>query len=516
MNLRLVVNQLCALQMVLGVVLLLVAGGFYLVQWFRGEEVNAAAKLALFFVGGGGLVGAFFVWWMTRPPRGGSEDVGRREALLLVALSWLLGAGYAALPFWVWAHLDDAVPPGHPFLNYVDCYFESMSGLTTVGASVLTDIEAVPHALLLWRAFTQWIGGVGIVVVFIAVLPSVGVGAKRLFFNEVSGPVDEGVMPTIRSTARVLLQIYSGMTAVLIVALLLCGMSSFDALCHALSTISTGGFSPKNASTGHYDSAAVDIVITIFMILGGVNFALYYHLLRRKYAEVLADRELRLYFGILAACTIVVAAGIVGRVVVKTTGEHVEAGVGYALQAAVFNVVSVQTTTGFATADFDRWPDEVRAVIAFVCILGGCAGSTAGGLKVIRLLIIIKALMAILERAFRPSVVRPVRIGRSIVDDEVQLACMGFAVGMVILHGVGTLLLYVFEPRGTLDLTTAISANFSTFCNTGPGFGKVGPMANYGWMTDGSKITLSMMMLLGRLEIVTLVALVTPRFWRRV
>lgn len=198
MNLRLVVNQLCALQMVLGVVLLLVAGGFYLVQWFRGEEVNAAAKLALFFVGGGGLVGAFFVWWMTRPPRGGSEDVGRREALLLVALSWLLGAGYAALPFWVWAHLDDAVPPGHPFLNYVDCYFESMSGLTTVGASVLTDIEAVPHALLLWRAFTQWIGGVGIVVVFIAVLPSVGVGAKRLFFNEVSGPVDEGVMPTIR------------------------------------------------------------------------------------------------------------------------------------------------------------------------------------------------------------------------------------------------------------------------------------------------------------------------------
>jgi trk system potassium uptake protein TrkH len=510
-NLRLIINLLGRLFVVLALVMLATAGIFYAAELLVGHLVEREAAIALMAAGTLGLALGGSAWSLTRAA---PHLLARREAMLLVSLSWLLGSALAALPFYLWARLGPTAAPHSPLRSFINCYFEAVSGFTTVGASVLTDIEAVPRSLLLWRATTQWLGGIGIVVLFVAVLPSLGVGAKKLYEFETSGIASGGVRPTIRATARVLITIYIVFTLVQAVLLTIAGMTPFDAIGHSFCAIATGGYSPKNTSIGHYDSLAIDAIITVFMVLGGVNFAMYYHACRGRADRVLADPELRLYLVLLLGSIAMVAWMIAGEPITLTTGEQRIAGGFEAARQAAFNVTSVATTTGYATADYDRWPAAAKVLMCTVMLIGGCAGSTAGGLKVVRVLLAFKILLALIERAFRPQVVRPIKIAGTVIDDESQLTALGYILGALVILAAGTAAVMLLDQQRGIDLATAASANLATFCTIGPGFGLVGPVANYGWMSDGSKLVLCLSMILGRLEIFALIALLTPRFWR--
>ncbi len=515
MNFRYVLKQLGLLLLVLSGVLLAMGFVFYVVEAVLHHDVKPTARWAVAASGLiGGLLG-FGLWWMGRKA---GRHLGRREALLLVAVSWLVGAAFAGLPFFLWAHWPgtDAATE-HPFRDFYDCYFEAMSGLTTTGATILSDIETVPDSLLLWRAFTQWIGGLGIVVLFVAVLPSLGVGGKRLFQIEAPGPAPEGLQPQIRQTARVLLYIYLGLTVAEILALLVAGMSVFDAVCHTFTTLATGGFSTKTTSIGHYNALSIDIVVIVFMVLAGVNFGLYFALLRRRWGTVLRDPELRTYAILLSTGAVVVVLCLLRQSMTLTTGEMITAGAGNAIRHGVFSTVSVATTTGFCTTNFDTWPFAAKSVLVLLMFIGGSAGSTAGGIKMIRIWVAFKVLLAEIEHVFRPNVVRPVRVGRSIVDDQLKLATISYILGIVVLFAVGSFCVMVFErfnATATCDYTTAAGASIACLFTIGPGLAQVGPVENYGWMTPCSKMLLALWMALGRLEVFAIIVLLTPRFWR--
>ncbi len=271
--------------------------------------------------------------------------------------------------------------------GFVDCYFEAMSGLTTTGATVLSDIDSMPRGLLLWRALTHWLGGLGIVVLFVAVLPTLGVGGKKIFHVEAPGPTHAGVKPRIKETARILWTIYMVLTAAQIVALLCCGMSLFESVCHTFATVATGGFSTRNASVGAPDyGLAVNLVVIVFMVLAGVNFGLYYHAMRGAFNSIWKDTELRLYLALFSGGSLIVVASLIfaGEPLLTTGGQQIDASVGAATEHGVFAVASIITTTGFGTADFNVWPFIAQAVLVGLMFIGGCAGSTGGGIKVVR------------------------------------------------------------------------------------------------------------------------------------
>ena len=514
MNLRYVVKQLGLLLLVLSTFLVGSAALFFIVEATLHHDVSPPARNALFFSGLLGFVIGGVLWLLARKA---PQQLGRREALLLVAATYIIGAAFVALPYFWWATLPGTdAPKNHPFGNPVNCYFEGMSGLTTTGATILSDIEAVPRSLLLWRAFTQWIGGVGIVVLFVAVLPSLGVGGKGLFQVEAPGPTTDGLQPQIRQTARVLLYIYLGLTAVQIIALMLAGMPLYDAVCHSFTTIATAGFSTNNASIGAYGTPVV-IVIIVFMILGGINFGLYFALLRRRYASVLRDPELRTYLVLLALGSTVIVLCLLTQALTLTTGEQVSPSPGGALRNGIFTAVSIGTTTGYTTADYDTWPFAAKAVLVMFMFIGGCAGSTAGGIKVIRIWVAFKVMLAEIEHVFRPNVVRPVRVGRSILDDELKLGTVSYVLGIVLLFAAGSVGIMALEkfnePGITCDYATAAGAALACLCTVGPGMAQVGAIENYGWLTPYTKILLSLLMALGRLEVFAIIVLLTPRFW---
>ncbi|TDJ57271.1 MAG: TrkH family potassium uptake protein [Planctomycetota bacterium] len=516
MNIRYVVKQLGLLLLALSAALLAVAIVFYVIEALLRHDVEPTARWAIFV---SGLVGAAIGTglWLLGGKKAG-RHLGRKEALLLVAFSWMAGAAFAALPYLLWAHWPGTdAAADHPFRNFADCYFEAMSGLTTTGATILTDIEAVPRSLLLWRAFTQWIGGIGIVVLFVAVLPSLGVGGKRLFQIEAPGPASEGLQPQIRQTARVLLYIYLGLTAVQILALLIAGMTLFDSVCHTFTTIATAGFSTRNGSIGAFDSRAIEIVLVVFMVLAGVNFGLYFALLRRRYGTVLRDPELRTYLILLVGGATVISLCLLRQSMTLVTGDAIPVGTGSAIRYGVFTTASIATTTGYTTANFDTWPFAAKATLVLLMFVGGSAGSTAGGIKVIRIWIAFKVMLAEIEHVFRPNVVRPVRVGRTVLDDQLKLGTITYVLGILLLFAVGSLgvmILEQFNTDTTCDYATAAAASLSSLCTIGPGFAGVGPADNYGWMTPWTKMLLSLWMALGRLEVFALIVLLTPRFWR--
>ena len=517
MSIRYVLHQFCILVIVLSAVLLAVgAGAVARALW--GADVEPAAAVALMISAVVGLVLGGGGWWAT-----GRQDrlIRRREALLLVAASWIIGAALAALPFFLWAHLDKTVAPTHPFANFVNCYFESMSGLTTTGASVLSsapsDIESLPASLLLWRSLIQWLGGLGIVVLFVAVLPSLGVGARKLFQVEAPGPSPETVRPHIRDTARLLWLIYLGLTAAQMVALKLAGMNWFDSACHTFTTLATGGFSTHNASIGGYNSASVDIVIILFMVLAGVNFAMYYQLIRGKTLNVFKDTELRTYLLFLLFGTLIVWLVIWANPIATTAEANApaEMSAGASFRHSLFQMVSMQTTTGFCTADFDQWPFIAKAVLVLAMFFGASAGSTGGGIKVIRIIVALKVIGSEVERVFRPNVVRPVKVGNAAIDPELRLAAVAYVLHIILLFLTGAVLLMLLEKGAGIDFATAAGASVATLCNIGPGLAKVGAVENYGWFSDGSKLIMCILMALGRLEIFAIAVLFLPRFWRR-
>ncbi len=490
---------------------ILVVAAWSCLQWLLGDETEKAALQALMMtVACGGIVG-MLLWFVGRRAR---HAVGRRDAILLVATSWFVAAAVGALPYRLWPTFAEMPPDTTPFANYVDCYFEAMSGLTTTGATVLTSIESLPRSLHLWRSLTHWLGGLGIVVLFVAVLPMLGVGGKRLFRVEAPGPTPDGVTPRIQETARVLWLIYLGLTVIEIIVLKLVGLTWFESVCHTFATLATGGFSTLNASVAGYQSVAIDVVIIIFMVAAGVNFGLYFQLIKGRWRSVVKDREFRCYIGFLTIGSILVVASIVNRPIVATDGTEIQAGIGDAMRYGIFQVVAVQTTTGFCTADFDLWPFLPKFAMICLMFVGGSAGSTGGGMKVIRFMMAFKILWAELERVFQPNVVRPVRIGTAVIDTEMKLATMVYFVGIAVLTLLGMVLLMLLESGKDIDSITALTASIATLNNIGPGLAKVGATCNFGWFTSASKGVMIVLMALGRLEVMTIAVLFFPRFWR--
>jgi trk system potassium uptake protein TrkH len=445
----------------------------------------------------------------------GTHDLGRREALLLVALTWTFGAAVCALPFRVWAAIHEFELGADPaFSSSLNCYFEAMSGLTTTGASILTDIEAVPHSLLFWRAFTQWLGGLGIIVLFVAVLPMLGVGGKRLFRVETPGVTKAGVRPRIREAAQTLWLIYVGITVAQVLLLRLTGVTWFEGWCHAFTTMATGGFSTRAASIGGLGGVAVQLIVVFFMISAGVNFSLYYRLVNRRWREAIADTELRTYLGIMLAATLVVTALLLGRRLPDMVGGE-ETSPLSVLTQSLFHVVSLQTTTGFCIGDFDRWPVMAKVILLALMFVGASAGSTGGGIKIIRWVIAAKAAWAEIEAIFRPHVVRSVRIGKQTIEPGMVAATLVYILLAVAIFVLGSVALVAFEQQAGITITTATSACAATLNNIGPGFGAVGATLHYQWFSAPSKVLMCFLMAFGRLELYAFLVLITPTFWQK-
>lgn len=417
--------------------------------------------------------------------------IGRREALLVVTVSWFLTGLFGAIPYM----LDGA------FTNFADAFFETVSGFTTTGSTVLTNIESLSHGLHYWRTLTHWLGGMGIIVLFIAIFPQLGVGAKHLFKSEVPGPITEGLKPKIKETASTLWKIYLGLTVAECGLLYFAGMDFFDSLCHSFATLATGGYSTKNASIAHYNSATIDLIITVFMFFAGINFALYYLFLKGNFTALFKDKEFHVYVTIVAAATLVIALDILA----------IHPNILDALRYAVFQVVAIVTTTGFGTDNFDAYPHFSKLLLVTLMFVGGSAGSTAGGMKISRLMVVSKAAFIEIYTAFRPQAVRAVKIGRSVMSDDVVKSIFGFFTIFIFVFVFGSLFMGLLG----LDIVTATTSVVATLANIGPGLAKVGSIENFAFIPTAGKIFLSLCMILGRLELYTVLVLMVPDFWKR-
>lgn len=418
-------------------------------------------------------------------------DLYRRDGVLIVVGAWILASLAGAIPYWVSGVLPNAA----------DALFESASGFTTTGATVLLDIEAAGHPMLFWRSFTQWLGGIGIVVLFVALLSELGPGARFLFRLEVTGPRTEVFRHRVQDTALALSRIYLALSAAEVVVLLLLGLDLFDALTHTFSTVSTGGFSPHTASVATF-GPGVRLAITFFMAAAGVNFALYFALARERDWRSLRDPELRVYAGLVVLGTLVVTVLL---------GRAGDAALASRLADALFQVVSILTTTGFATVDFDAWPDTARTLLVVIMVVGGCAGSTAGGFKVSRTVIAWRAAMREVRLTYGPNSVIAVAVGGLAVPEESVRSVVSLFFLWITAWGAGALLLSL----GDVDFVTASTASIATLSNIGPGLGLVGPDGDFAFFRDWQKLVMVGLMWLGRLEFFAFLALLHPHFWRR-
>jgi len=427
--------------------------------------------------------------------RRGGREIFRREAIAIVGLGWILSTLFGALPY-VFAE---------PALSPAAAVFESASGFTTTGASAIKDVEIMPRGILLWRATTQWLGGMGILVLFVAVLSMAGGGSKSLFRRESSAKFSEGFSSSMKETAIRLWQIYVGLSAVCALGLIVLGMPVFDSVCHTFATLSTGGFSTKNLSIAYYKSPAIEWWIILFMLIGAISFMLYAWLLARRWSKWKQDEETRFYLGFLAVVSIAVTASLL---------HHANApDFATALRNAVFQVVSISSTTGFVTDDYDKWSDFARILIVAVMFVGGCAGSTAGGIKVGRLMVFFKNFRRQLIHTFRPGQIVPVRINGVPLSDS-YLAEVGLFLALVgFIVALGSLAMAALEP--SFDLVSSFGAVIATLFNTGPGLGAVGPTLTYADLGAPTHILLSLLMIMGRLEILAMLALFVPQLWRR-
>ena len=413
------------------------------------------------------------------------------EGYLIVTCGWLAVVLFGTLPY-----LFSGT------MNFTDAVFETMSGFTTTGASILTDIESIPEGILMWRSLTQWLGGMGIIVLFVALVARFGPGANKIFIAEAPGPVVEKLTPRISETAKNLWKFYMIFTLVQIILLVVAGMDFYNSMAHTFTTIATGGFSTKNASIGFYlDNALIQLIIIVFMFLGGTNFALYYLVWKNKSIKVfMRNEEFRLYFKIVIVATLLVTISLY----LAMPGDH-----GILPITALFQVVSILTTTGFATVDYDAWPNLARNVMFVLLFIGGSLGSTAGGIKIGRFLILIKYTVSELVRSIHPRLVRSIKINKISVDDKVIINTFIFFFAYISIVGVSTLIMSTFN----LDFESALTSVLACIGVIGPGFGIVGPVMNYAEIPILGKYFLTFLMLLGRLEIFTVLVLFYPRNW---
>lgn len=458
----------------------------------------------------------------------------RKEALAVVGLGWIQAGVLGSLPF---LFSQTMLAPGEP-MSVVDALFESVSGFTTTGASVLTDLESadpdepgqtlVPRSVLFWRSFTHWLGGMGIIVLFVAILGHLGAAGKALMRREVTGPITEAVRPRVRQTAMLMWAIYMVLSGVLAVLFALEGMSIYDALCHSFGTMATGGFSTHNASIGHFGSLTIELTTIAFMLAAGTDFSLYYLFIRRsprrgardllaRLSPFVRDPEFRVYIAVLFVAMLVLTLSLLGSGIYRDVPT--------ALRHSGFAVVSIMTTTGFGTEDFLLWSEFGKGLLLLLMFVGGCAGSTAGGIKVIRFILFQKIIRLEIERAFRPNVVRPLRIMGAPVDNALRHDVIVYFSLILFLFVSSWMLLAAIEPdaqwnrqgRDTtaeklLDCASAVAA---TLNNIGPGLGVLGPHSNYSGFSPQGKLLLTLLMLLGRLEVFAILVLFVPAFWRQ-
>jgi len=434
------------------------------------------------------LVMGFLIYGVAR---GARKELTQGEGFAAVAVCWILAALFGALPF----YLTGVLP------SFVDAVFESASGFTTTGASVLTSIESAPKGVLFWRSFTHFLGGMGIILLALAILPLVGVGGMQLYKAEVPGPVAEKLKPRLAHTAKILWSVYVLLNAVEAILLMFGGMPLFDALCHAFGTMATGGFSTKSASIGHYN-AYIQFVVAIFMIAAGTNFALHFAALKGRPRVYLKDPEARFFFKLIFVSILVYTL-----VLWAVSGQDLFT----AFRHAFFQVPAIVTTTGYANVDFELWPPFLTVGLFFFMFVGGCAGSTGGGLKVVRIMLLFKQAYEELYRIVHPRAVRVVKLGGRVVAPSILRSVANLFILWMLLFVLATLIL----AATGLDFTSALAASIANLGNIGPGFGTVGPTDNYAHLHWIAKIVCTICMLAGRLEIYAILILFVPAFWRR-
>ncbi len=419
-------------------------------------------------------------------------EVTKRDGYIIVTMGWLIFSFFGTLPF----ILTGSIP------GFTNAFFETISGFTTTGASILNNIEEMSHGILFWRSLTQWLGGMGIIVLSLLVLPVLGIGGMQLFAAEVPGPTPDKLHPRVKETAKRLWSIYLIFTGAEILLLWAGEMGLFDAICHSLTTMATGGYSTKQASIAHWDSPYIHYIITLFMFLAGTNFTLSYFGFHLKFGKVFRNEEFRYYIGFVLGFTLVIALGLH-----MTAGEGVER----SFRDSIFQVVSIITTTGFATADYMKWAPPLIFLIFILMFFGGSAGSTGGGPKIMRIVVMLKNSTQELKRLIHPNAVIPVRLNKQAVDTEVVTNILAFVAFYVVLAVISMFIMSLFG----LDFETATGSVVATLGNIGPGIGDVGPAFNYAEISIGGKWYLSFLMLVGRLELFTVLILFSPNFWRK-
>lgn len=446
------------------------------------------AMRALLLSGGTTLLVALVMWLPTRK----RADFSWRDGICMVTFGWIFAGLAGALPFY-WIGI---VP------DYISAFFEAMSGLTTTGATVLANLEQCPRGLLLWRALMQALGGGGVLLVVVAFLPFSGASGLQLYRAEVTGPLKDRVEPRVTSMAQRIWICYLLLTVLLFGALRVAGMSWFDSVCHSLSTISTGGFSTRSGSIAAFDSFSIEIIIGIFMILSGINFAYYVNAMHGDFKTLFTSGQTRVYLLLLAGSILLCAAGLLfwhgGEFPVR-------------LREAFFTCSSVMTSTGFSTSDFAAWPSGLQAWLVLLMCTGACAGSTAGGIKIIRLRVLLAAWRRSFHEFLQPRAVLPLRLDGKPLSEDVVSGIIVFITVYFVLALLGILAMFFFVPGDG----TAVSAVFSCLGNTGPGFASVGPLGTYAHIPSGGKLILSFLMLAGRLELYTVLTVLVPAFWRR-
>ena len=534
LNVRIILSSLGMLLLVFAAVMgvpLLVA------IFYEGESARAAGRavpVALWHLEirafsiaiGISAVAGFVLRMLSR--RTQAKDLTVREGFAVVAIAWALLAAVGALPFYLYGQ--------DRLASYTNCYFETISGLTTTGSSILLDIEALPNGLLFWRSFTHWIGGMGIVVMAVAIFPALGMGGYQLFRAEVSQASREKLTPRINETAKILWGVYALFTLVLTLLLWLPGklmpvgkMSLFDALCQTFGCLATGGFSTRNGSIADFHSVYIDIVITIFTFLAGMNFVLHYQALRGNVGALLKDKQTQFYATVIGMAIAVVTMSVffikpavpvnspvqfaseqAKQKYVQTEQAKVATLPG-ALHHAAFEVVTTNCSCGFATADYDLWPNFCRYLLVLLMFFGGCAGSTSGGLKMIRVMLLLKMARREIDKMIRPRAVLPVKLGGQVVDEDALRNVASLFVLWLSVFAGATLIMTWFVP----DIESAFSAVACTMGGVGPGLATVGPMQNFNDVALPGKWVLSACMLLGRLEIFSIVMLLFAKTWRR-
>ena len=420
------------------------------------------------------------------------SSITQKESMAIVTLSWVSAGFFGSLPFLFSGYIP----------NLTNAYFESISGFTTTGASILSNIESLPKGILFWRSLTQWLGGMGIIVLSIAILPFLGVGGMQLYKAEIPSPVVDKLQPRISETAKTLWKVYLLITLLEIGLLFLGGMPLFDSICHAFCTMPTGGFSTQNASIAQYNNAYFEFIIIIFMLLAGINFSLHFKFLKGDFKVFGRDPECRVFLITVSILILMVTFNIYGTVYKS---------IAHAFRFAAFQVASIITTTGFVTADYSQWPALSQIILLLCMFVGAMAGSTGGAIKIMRVILLVKHGYQELFRLIHPHAVRPIKLGGKSVPSDVLNSIWGFFILYMILF----ILAVILVSLNGLDIYTSFSSVAATIGNVGPGFGMVGPVNNYLSVPDPSKWVLIFCMILGRLEIYTVIIMIVPAYWRK-